>query len=527
MKRIIFLLCFGIGLPTFALPISEQGRQESRFFMDFLETVYLQREQEHESSAKQDLRVLQALQELLKQEPESAYLKRQLVSEAVARGETAWADPYADFIEQSEKTSEDYRVYGAYLASKEDWSGAIEAYEKALEGDEDARELYQERDLFGEYVALLGSLPLGQAVQNLEELAEKYPFVAAGIYTEIGRLYVQHKQLQQALNYFNKALEQSPTFAAARVGRALVYEQAKQYFLMLHELEKLDKEGYVDAGVYERMGSMYFMVKDYAKAETYFLKVWQLEGGDPSAAYFLSVLYENQGHYDKALYYITHARDYQESPDKQLQASFYLQQLGQLKESIDILARVYELSDKSAQAGYLYALALREDNQLKKAAKIFRQVVEQVPDNEQVRLEYAFVLESLKKYADMETQVRAILAQNPNNAVALNLLAYSLTERGERLEEAQDLVARALALYPNEYAFMDTQAWLYCKQGKWAEADSILSTIPANIVADNAEIAYHLGVVRAAQGRVPEALSYLEQAKTTWPAARKMYNKIK
>ncbi len=517
MKHIFYLAFLGVAFPLSAFSLSEEGRQEAQFFTDFLETVYQQRAADTKAKNADNL---SRWQELLDRQPDSAYLKRQFVAAAVAQNQVEAAAPYADFLEQSEKSAEDYRVYGAYLALKGDWKGAVEAYENALQTEEETSPLVEQ------YVVLVGQLPLEEAAEKLDKLAAQYPQIASDIYVETGRLFLKKHQLQRALEYFNKTLERDNDHLNAHLGRALVYEQAKQYFLMLHELEFLDKAGWGDAAIYKRMASVYLLVRDLDQAETYFLKVLQTDPADPDALYFLTALAENRKDYHSAFSYLTRSRDYKESPSKQIQAAFYAQKAGNSQEALRQLRVAYQNAPDNVEVAYFYALALQQDKQPKKAARVLKEAVTQNPQNEQLRLQYAFALEESKKYSEMEKQVKTILEQNPNQAAAQNLLAYSLAQRGQRLDEAQTLIARALAQDPNEYAFMDTQAWLWYKQGKTQEALALLQSIPAEVIDRNGEMAYHLGVLYHAQGREKEALSYLEKAKDTWPPAKKLYRQL-
>ena len=106
------------------------------------------------------------------------------------------------------------------------------------------------------------------------------------------------------------------------------------------------------------------------------------------------------------------------------------------------------------------------------------------------------------------------------------MLAYSLAERETRLSEAQELVTRALAVSPNDVSFADTLGWIYVKQGDLAAAEPIFTAIPVEVIRQNPEIAYHVGALRYQQGRIQDALTYLEQARAEWPAAEKLYRQL-
>ena len=126
----------------------------------------------------------------------------------------------------------------------------------------------------------------------------------------------------------------------------------------------------------------------------------------------------------------------------------------------------------------------------------------------------------------MENQLNILLEYQPNNAAALNLYAYSLAQRGERLPKAQEFIAKALALNPTDYSFIDTQAWVYCKQKNYTAAEDLLKYIPQEVLQANPEIAYHLGAVYFETGNREQAKIYLEMALPSQKEAKKLYKKL-
>ena len=120
-----------------------------------------------------------------------------------------------------------------------------------------------------------------------------------------------------------------------------------------------------------------------------------------------------------------------------------------------------------------------------------------------------------------------MLEQNPQQAAALNLFAYSLALRNTRLTQAADYAARALAVIPSEISFLDTQAWIFYLQGKYSQAADLLRTIPDYVLEQTPEIAYHAGMIYAANGDVSLARTYLQiAAQGGWKEAAKALKKL-
>lgn len=62
-------------------------------------------------------------------------------------------------------------------------------------------------------------------------------------------------------------------------------------------------------------------------------------------------------------------------------------------------------------------------------------------------------------------QMRELLAVKPDHAEALNFLGYAYAERGERLDEAQGYIERALKIDPDNGYFLDSLGWVLFRKG--------------------------------------------------------------
>lgn len=511
MKRFLTVVCCFVFAPLYSLSLNGESKREAKLFNSFLSSVYALREDDPKTFSK--------LQKTLALEPESNYLKRLLVAVAVMADRPELADPYVNFIEAGDNGAEDWSVYGAYLWKKGDFSAARDAYQKAFEQSDDLQIMLQ-------YVTLLAATDPAQAVSTLEELSVSHPDLASAVYTEMASRLVQRGALNEALAYYNKAVELAPSEPAPRLGRAEVYEKASQYFFMLRELEDLEKMGFANAATYSRMGSVFLLVKDYPKAEEYFLKAKADDNADVPSAYFLALLAEQKGDYAAAVAYLQDAEDYPSSAAKWLQVSFYQRKLNRPQDGLKTLAAAYKKFGGNVEIGFFYALALHEAGEYKKAARVLEGVLKTNPAYAEARLQYAYTLESLKKYTEMEQALKTVLEQEPENAAALNLYAYSLAQRGERLDQAQEYIARALAVNPEDVSFIDTQAWVYFKQGKVAQAADLLASVSDELALQDADVAYHKGAVAYAQGSFEEARKYLGLARRQNKEAAQLYKQL-
>ena len=92
------------------------------------------------------------------------------------------------------------------------------------------------------------------------------------------------------------------------------------------------------------------------------------------------------------------------------------------------------------------------------------------------------------------------LKLNPEYADALNYLAYVWAVRNERLEEALHHILAALALDPENAAYLDTLGWVYFRMGRLEDAMKFLEQAD-RLRPGDPEITDHLRQVREKLGR--------------------------
>lgn len=112
--------------------------------------------------------------------------------------------------------------------------------------------------------------------------------------------------------------------------------------------------------------------------------------------------------------------------------------------------------------------------------------------------------EQMKRFDLADADFRTALDLNPDQPQVLNYLGYSMVERNLNLEEALDMIKRAVAAEPESGYIVDSLAWALFKLGRYDDAvmpmerASILEPVDP-IVTD------HLGDVYWAVGRKLEA----------------------
>nr|WP_234899387.1 tetratricopeptide repeat protein [Ruegeria lacuscaerulensis] len=112
--------------------------------------------------------------------------------------------------------------------------------------------------------------------------------------------------------------------------------------------------------------------------------------------------------------------------------------------------------------------------------------------------------ERLKQWDQAEADFRRALELNPDQPQVLNYLGYSLVERQEKLDEALDMIERAVAARPDSGYIVDSLGWVLFRLGRYNEAvehmEHAVELMPVDPVVND-----HLGDVYWAVGRAREA----------------------
>ncbi len=127
------------------------------------------------------------------------------------------------------------------------------------------------------------------------------------------------------------------------------------------------------------------------------------------------------------------------------------------------------------------------------------------------RLTLATVQQSAGDFQGAETTLREIIKNSPQNPIALNNLGYFLAERGEKLDEALNLIKKALELSPNNPSYLDSLGWTYFKLGQFDEAEQNLKNA-LRYDDTSSTIQEHLGDIYQKQGKADLAKNYWQKA---------------
>lgn len=139
----------------------------------------------------------------------------------------------------------------------------------------------------------------------------------------------------------------------------------------------------------------------------------------------------------------------------------------------------------------LAAEVLRKTAQYQEGMALLNRAITTLPDSNDLRYSRSLFAEQLGNLSLVESDLRYILAKEPDNAAALNALGYTLANHTDRLDEAEALVKKALAVEPEDAAIIDSYGWIQFRRGNIEEAVTHLDRAFRKV--QDHEIAAHLG----------------------------------
>ncbi len=155
----------------------------------------------------------------------------------------------------------------------------------------------------------------------------------------------------------------------------------------------------------------------------------------------------------------------------------------------------------------------QEEGQPKRALDLMNDALTAFPGNSRLLLTRSYIAADLQLIDLVERDIDTLLAKQPDNPDALNILGYTLADQTDRIDEAFELIQQALELRPNDPYILDSMGWVHYKQGEYELALKFLK--------DALERRYD-PVMAAHLGEVYWMIGNKREARKIWNKAVKM-----
>jgi Flp pilus assembly protein TadD len=465
------------------------------------------------------------LRNILKNDPENDAAVEQLTQLLLDQGKSAEAVSLLEGLTKRSPSPALLDLLGDAYTQTKDLAKAERAYRKAIELDPSERS--HERGLAQ---TLISEEKYSDALAVYQKLANLTPDDPE-VYLRIAQIYRELHQLDKAEENLVKARQYSPGSLEVMYNEAMLYQAQGRYEDAIRVLSDavtgikgqsamLPSRRRSLAILYQQLGQLYRDTQNYQAAVYTYEELGHLgEEEDRRSRLLLMDTYRMAKDLSKALQTGKEAMArYPSDPAIRENEALLLGENGQTDEAVNIL-RAQLTSSEVDRDTYLNIAQVYERGRRYKEAEEAAHAAEVLPgqprDNEMVWFLLGAIYERQKFFDRAEVEFKKVLAVNPRNAPVLNYYGYMLGDLGQRLDEAQSLVERALKEEPYSGAYLDSLGWIYFKLNKFAEAEATLRKALQRESHD-ATIHSHLGDLYGKTGRSDLAAAEWEKSLAEW-----------
>lgn len=377
---------------------------------------------------------------------------------------------------------------------------------------------------FARAQAAYAAKDMAQAQASLEVALSQRPDWEFAVLFKALMAQAQPTEVIAILQPFVRANPESMD-ARMALARALVVERRFEEALSEFKVVLARQPGNPD--VMYAVGLLSMQMRDFDLAEVQFKRLVDMNYAEANLVrtYLAQMAEEKRDFKSAAEWYASVTPSSQYIP-AQARAAQLTARLGDFDGARAILQKARP-ADEAGQVQLIVAegALLREANRNEEAYRFLDKSLQGRPNEPELLYETALAADRIGKFDVAEQLWQKLIKVKPDHAHAYNALGYSLTERGVRLEEAQQLIDKALALLPDDPFILDSKGWVQFRLG---DKQAALATLQkAFSKRPDPEIAAHLGEVLWALGRQDDARKVWSEAARQSPGNQALADTIK
>lgn len=402
-----------------------------------------------------------------------------------------------------------YLLLGTLYAQENRFREALEALEhlKALLPDNPLASYYKAR-------IFLDMKFYDQAEAAYQEVLQINPFFDRAL-LDLAYIYEVTERFSEAEATYLRLLEINPNHAQARNRLSNLYIRQKLYDKALEQLRVLSQQDAEDLEARLKIGIIHLQQRKYQEAISDFQSLLKDRPQYDQALYYLATSYEEKGERADLEQAVVNLRLIPETSPlwdpAQMRLAVLFSKLNDHKSGIQCLEKAIALKPQVMDF-YLYLAFLYEETKdFAKALETLNAGMAAGGETVALLFRKGIVLDRMDRKDEALAVMQKILTLDKDHAGALNYVGYTYADKGIRLDEAKELIERALQKEPEDGYIMDSLAWVYYRQGEYVKALQVIRKA-LEIVPDDPVILEHCGDILQALGRLEEARKAYEKA---------------
>ena len=317
--------------------------------------------------------------------------------------------------------------------------------------------------------------------------------------------------------------EQLDTELIGELGKA--YNNIENYEKGLKILKSIENEEGDNALWNWRVGYSYFFLKDYIKAEKYFLKAYELEPDDEYARDFacdfligtytaLSKLESRNGNSEKAIEYAFESRKYAYDEEGRVETDFFLASLYnrymKYAEAEEILKSILAETQKDEERLFELVYCLFKQEKYEEVIQRLNHTLEVEDKENEKEIVYIYSL-LVWCYHQLGDYEKALEYQIKFKEKAHSQIGYQLGYNPKKVEEVLEHSDRAIELGRNDAWFFEVKGVILLDTGRYEEALDLFKK--AYELANHGWYLYSIGRCLRGLERYEEAIKVLLESR--------------
>jgi len=342
-----------------------------------------------------------------------------------------------------------------------------------------------------------------EAIKTYRDLLVRRPGQLQTI-LELGQLLEKEQQVAKAIDLYRESLNDNPELLAIYKQLARILILQERYTEALSLLKQAQRQRPDDLQILTRIGLLQLSREDYPGAEETFRQALEIQPGAHNSLYSLGMALIGQHRNTAALEIFSRIPPGSDIyAEAVLQLGYLYRQEGDMEQGIAVLQQAIAAGEQKVDLYYYLSSFLAEADHYAAAGELVRQGLVIFPQEPSLHYQLAVIYERLDDRQQALTEMEKVLEYEPQNADALNFIAYHYAELGENLEQALVQGLKALEQKQTSYIY-DTLGWVYYRMQRYNEA---LEHLEKAVMLDPADplIQDHLGDVYVAQKRWADA----------------------
>ncbi len=275
--------------------------------------------------------------------------------------------------------------------------------------------------------------------------------------------------------------------------------------------ERIDKDT-ADWQIKLYLGAISLIEGDDSSANKNFKFVSELAPWNPQAWSSLGGLFFDNQRYEEATKLMKQAFQlYPKDFVVNLILGLSLAQSNNHSEAKEYLKTATELNPTDLTALSAYGFTLSQLKEPDEAVRYLKKALAIKPDDVNILGTLGLIYDSLEKWDECDSTYERAIQIDSSNATVNNNYAYSLSERGIRLDEALAMAKKAVEKEPLNSSFLDTIGWVYYKIGDYVKAKEYLEKA-LEVAGDRSVMLDHLGDILFKMGKKNLALEFWQKA---------------